>query len=134
IEDNMAGRQLHHMTAISVLDDKLTAIILIRIAEEESARNIGADAMRRAGHTENRIVHMVAIGAAALIAIEAWRQNLERQRGGHEAIIAAQTLKNEVTQLAGQRIIGRKLQIGLHLCGEITRRGAAILPTRLFQH
>ena len=63
---------------------QLAALVLIRIAEEQRRRKVGADAMGRAGHAEDGIVDMIAVTATVGITVETWRQDLERQRSGRD--------------------------------------------------
>src|SRR3990167_7739530 len=89
--------------------------------------------MRRARHTENRIVDVVAIGATTGIAVKAWWQHFQRQSSRDKLRMVAQALHNKIANLYRQRVILGQLLISLGLDRLMARCQPTILPTGLFK-
>ena len=86
----LAGRQLHAVDAVGVLDHQLAAVVLVRVGEEQRRRQVGADAVRRAGDLPDGVVDVVAERLPALVAVEERREDAQRQRRGDEQRVALQ--------------------------------------------
>ena len=118
------------MRAVGVFDDELAALVVVRIDEEERRREIGADAVRRAGHLPDRVVDVAAERVTAGVLIEERRKHLERQRRRHEERAALQRAEDHFAELARLRRILRQLQVLLGARRLRSSRDFAIDPCR----
>ena len=101
------------MRAVGVLDHQLAAVVLVRVGEEQRRRQVGADAVRRAGDLADGVVDVVAERLAALVAIEQRREDAQRQRRGDEQRVALQRAEDQVAELARDRVALGQLQVVL---------------------
>jgi len=90
VNHHIAGREFDRMLAVDVVDHQLAAVVVFRRAEKQRRRDIGANAIGRAGNLADGIVQMRAEGLAAFVAVEERREDPERQRRGDEQRVALQ--------------------------------------------
>jgi hypothetical protein len=81
-----------------------------------------------AGHAEQGVVDVAAIGAAAFIAVEARRQHARRQGSGNEQRRLAQAFENALAERGTHRAVERQLVIGLGADGEVAGGDPAVFP------
>src|SRR5690606_14855783 len=112
------------------LDDQFAAVVFVRFAQEQRCGEVPTDADRRTREREDRVVDMVAVGAGAGIAVEARRQDLQRQSRGDEAADRAQAFEDGIADLQRQRIVLGQLLIRLYAGSDVARGVAAVLPVR----
>ena len=74
IENHVAGRQLDVVRAVGIFHHQFAAIVFVGVREEQRRGKVRADAVWRAGHLADGVVHVRAERLAALIAIEQRRE------------------------------------------------------------
>ena len=77
IKHKIAGRQLHFMRAIIVLDHEYAAVILVRLRQKQRDREVGANAHAGQWVAAHRVVDMHAEMLALAVAIEQRRKDVE---------------------------------------------------------
>src|SRR5690606_15513264 len=107
VDNGIARWQLDFVGAVVVLDDKLTALVLIGLGEKKRGGHVGTHASLAIGVQMQGAVDMVAVSAAALITIEARRQYPGRQSGGHEQGMPLQGRRDARAKLLTYHRIGR---------------------------
>jgi hypothetical protein len=134
IDDHVAGRELHRMLAVGVLDGELAAVVVLRRGDEERGRDVSADLQRGVEIAADGVVDMRAEGHTGVIAVEQRREDLLRQHSGYEQGIAAKRLDHHVPELARFGRGLRKLEIVFHLRRLMSGGDAAVDPGRLLHH
>src|SRR5262245_32305026 len=87
--------------ATLLLDDELTACVVVGIREEERGGNVGAYPDRMPRDRTNGAIDVRAVLFAAAIGVEERRHDLGRQRIGHEERMALEHIQNKITELDG---------------------------------
>src|SRR5687767_4378481 len=104
----MARRELHGFGAVGVLDHELTAVVFLGVGEEKRGGEIGAETLAGPGYDADGAIDVRAERLAAGVAVEHWRQNVQRERGGEKKRIGVERLENERAELLGDRMIDGK--------------------------
>src|SRR3546814_10654012 len=92
----MARRKLHSMAVMRIVDHELAAVVVSRRTKEQGRRKIGPHADGRAGERADGVVHMIAEGLPAPIAVEERREYLERQSRGNEQGAIGKGAKDQI--------------------------------------
>ena len=133
VNDGVAGGQLHALVAKGVFNDQLAALVFVGVAKKDGGRDIAAQFAGRAGQGKQRVVNVVAIGAAAFVAVKARGQHFERQGGRQVQRVVRQFVQKKFAQRFGGFAGQRQLQVVLNLGGQLAGGGAAIFPGGLLQ-
>ena len=71
IQDHLTSWQLDGVgPAIDIVDYQFPAVVLVRLAQEEGGRQVGANAKRCSHDRPNRVVDMRTQGHADIVAVE----------------------------------------------------------------
>jgi len=131
VQHHVARRQFHPLVAVGVFDHQLATLVLIRVAQEQRGRQVGAHRLRLAGGgvvVAHGVVHMEPEGLPRLIAVEQRRENATRQRRREERAVAAECIEDGRADRTRGRIGLGQLQVVLGLRGLVTRGQAAVGP------
>src|SRR5262249_15152976 len=133
IQDHVARRELDLMDAIGVLDEQLTAVVLVRLRKKERGGEIGSKPVRRAADLPDRVVDVIAKRLSAAVAVEQRRKHLEWQGGRHKQRVALQGRHDRVAQLSGGGRILRQLFVVLRTRRLVSGGDAAVDPRRTLE-
>ncbi|KAG1080287.1 hypothetical protein G6F40_015947 [Rhizopus arrhizus] len=70
VQHHVPCRQLYRPRPVGVVDDELAAVVGIGCREEQRGRQVSAHALGRAADAAHRVVHVIAEGLDAFIAVE----------------------------------------------------------------
>ena len=135
IQDQISGRELDAVAAIGIFDDQFAAVVVLRRAQEQGGRQVGAHRVHAAAAAvvADRVVDVEAERLAAGVAVEQRRVDPLRQRGGEEGWVLRQRVENERPEFARDRIVFRQLRIVLGLGRLMAGGDASIGPAGLLQ-
>ncbi|MNT17760.1 hypothetical protein D3C72_1529350 [compost metagenome] len=133
VQDHVAGRQLDAVQAVGVFRHQLAALVLVRIAEKQRARHVGAHVLAGERVAADGIVDVIAVGHAALVAVEHRRHGDLGQRRRHEQRIARQRALYQRRQFARGLALRRQLQIVFDVERLVAGGGTAVLPLGIGQ-
>src|SRR5262249_61705835 len=88
------------MRAVDIVDDKLTAVLLVRAADKKGRGYIGAYPVWRAGNLHDRVIQMRPKRFAAFVTVEERRKDPEWQRRCYEKRVTLQGSDDHVAQFA----------------------------------
>src|SRR5450830_1692564 len=130
IQHHVARGQLDGLAAEGILDLQLAAIVVVRLGQEQSRRQIGAQALVAVRQLHDGAVDVQAVAAARFITIKAGRIDLARQGRRDELGLGAQLAQQVVAQLHGQFGAVIELAVVLDLARQAAAAFDAVFPVR----
>ena len=120
VEHHVAGAELVGPLAAAPVDDELAAVVALRIGEEHRHRYVGT------APVEQRVVDVLAVAHAGLVAAEAERLQALGQHGQLEQRVVEHRVRHELGQLDVDLLALVELQVLLDELGVITGGRATV--------
>src|ERR1700761_1482703 len=99
IHHHMSQRQFHFVNAVSVFDDQVASVIILRRGKKKGRRKVAADPMRTPFDMADRIVYVEAERMPHTIAVKERRKHLHGQSSRNKKWILTQRRQNHVADL-----------------------------------